>query len=411
MTTATATPTSADLPIEVHDRRRRGFFMIDNEVIDHYGAQLKPTGIATYTGLARFANREGECFPSQTTLAKRLGMSRMQVNREIKKLEQLHLIEVKPQFGPHGEQRANLYILLDVPKDEEPIKHRYTPCNSRLHPPVTASDTPCNRQLSKQNTTKKKQTEQDSEQQKAVVVAEAIHALPLAHEPKLDNTPPIKENGDENSLSAALLTLGLAEGVVRDLVQTYSRARILEKIAYLKFLQAAPARKIHNPRGWLRRAIEENYGPPDGYIDQEEQAQQQQALQVNEEYLNALAMDTEQKRRKQLAEKAARAAYRQSLHTQYGTTEADQQIWQEVQRDISYRGRRDIHALIADAEILKRTETSVLIGIVHEDQLRQLSHPGIQMLIKRAFMHLVHQPLVLEFVLLPEFSGDSGALH
>ncbi len=97
-------PHPAELPIIVQDRKRRGFFTIDNEVIDRYGAQLKPTGIATYTGLARFANREGECFPSQTTLAKRLGMSRMQVSREINKLEKLGLIEVKPQFGPHGEQ-------------------------------------------------------------------------------------------------------------------------------------------------------------------------------------------------------------------------------------------------------------------------------------------------------------------
>ncbi len=141
MTSAVASPPPTDLPIVVQDHRRRGFFTIDNEVIDRYGAQLKPTGIATYTGLARFANRAGECFPSQTTLAKRLGMSRMQVSREIDKLKNLGLIEVKPQFGSHGEQRANLYILCDIPKDESPVKHRYTPGNCELHPPVTDSYT------------------------------------------------------------------------------------------------------------------------------------------------------------------------------------------------------------------------------------------------------------------------------
>src|SRR5215212_932856 len=135
MTRVVSSPPTAELPIVIQDRRRRGFFTIDNEIIDRYGAQLKPTGIATYTGLARFANRAGECFPSQTTLANRLGMSRMQVSREIKKLQRLHLLEVKPQFGPNGEQRANLYILLEIAKPDEPVKHRYTPSNPELHPP------------------------------------------------------------------------------------------------------------------------------------------------------------------------------------------------------------------------------------------------------------------------------------
>lgn len=93
MTTSTPSSTFCppnDLPIIVRDRRRRGFFTIDNVVLDHYGKALKPTGIATYAGLARFANREGVCFPSQTTLAKLIGMSRMQVSREIDKLKRLH---------------------------------------------------------------------------------------------------------------------------------------------------------------------------------------------------------------------------------------------------------------------------------------------------------------------------------
>ena len=165
MTTSTPSATlcpPSDIPIIVQDRRRRGFFAIDNDIIDRYGTQLKAHGIAVYNVLSRFANREGECFPSQATIAQRLDMSRMQVSREIDKMKRLHLIEVQPQFGPQGERRANLYILLDVPKPEEPVTHRYSPHNRELHPPITVGDNPCNRELHKQDLKNKTQIEQDS---------------------------------------------------------------------------------------------------------------------------------------------------------------------------------------------------------------------------------------------------------
>ncbi len=46
MTTAVVSPHTADLPIVVQDRRRRGFYTIDNEIIDRYGMVLKAHGVA-----------------------------------------------------------------------------------------------------------------------------------------------------------------------------------------------------------------------------------------------------------------------------------------------------------------------------------------------------------------------------
>lgn len=251
----------ADLPIVVLDRRRRGFFQIDNLIIDEYAPQLGAYGVAVYNVLSRFANRKGECFPSQATIAKRLDMSRMQVSREIHKLKALGLIEVHPQYGPNGEQRANLYILCDIPTDEPPVTHRYTPRSRELHPPVTGSDTGCNSLLHKQDLTNKTQTEQNPEEKQQTVVVfsssdKVLDSEQLEHKnlneqmsapeptPVLEPAPidHARATPNENNLSAAqqasaaaLITIGLAETVAHQLAKDYSPASIAEKIEYLDY--------------------------------------------------------------------------------------------------------------------------------------------------------------------------------
>lgn len=103
-----------DLPFAVADRRKRGYFTVDNVLLDVYGAQLGPYGIAVYCCLARFANREQECWPSFDAIAKRTGMSRRQVVREIAKLEQLAIIAITPRLDDKGRHKSNLYVLLDI---------------------------------------------------------------------------------------------------------------------------------------------------------------------------------------------------------------------------------------------------------------------------------------------------------
>lgn len=70
----------------------------------------------------------------------------------------------------------------------------------------------------------------------------------------------------------ALTDLGIGKRTARQLAHRYRRERVLEKIDFLAFLQESDPGKVKNPRGWLRTAIEENYGPPDGYKSKEERA-------------------------------------------------------------------------------------------------------------------------------------------
>ncbi len=109
------TSPSDSLPFRVTDARKRGYFTVDNIVMDEYGALLKPCGIAVYACLCRFANQDQECWPFHATIAKRCGMSARQVGREIVKLAQLELILITPRCDPETKaQTSNLYTLLDV---------------------------------------------------------------------------------------------------------------------------------------------------------------------------------------------------------------------------------------------------------------------------------------------------------
>ena len=105
------------------------------------------------------------------------------------------------------------------------------------------------------------------------------------------------ENTSKQDVVVALTGQGISERVARRLANRYSRKRVLEKIDFLAFLQETDSGKVNNPRGWLRTAIEENYGPPDGYKPKEqrtaeaaerERRQHELALSAVEEYEQAL---------------------------------------------------------------------------------------------------------------------------
>lgn len=103
-----------DTPIEVEDRRRRGYYTVDNVLLDIYGKTLGPHGIAVYNALARFANKDDECWPSYRAITDRTGVSRSQIIREVAKMEGLKIIEVQRRVDEKGSRQSHLYILLNI---------------------------------------------------------------------------------------------------------------------------------------------------------------------------------------------------------------------------------------------------------------------------------------------------------
>ena len=75
----------------------------------------------------------------------------------------------------------------------------------------------------------------------------------------------------QEDVVVALTGNGISKRVATQLSTRYQADQIREKIAFLHFLQETAPEKVKNPQGWLRRAVEEDYAPPEGYHNRQEQ--------------------------------------------------------------------------------------------------------------------------------------------
>jgi hypothetical protein len=213
----------------------------------------------------------------------------------------------------------------------------------------------------------------------------------------LDPPASVGTNSQSNA-AAALLAIGMADTVTKRLISRYSAERITEKIEFLAYLQEQAPERVKNPRGWLRRAIEENYGPPDGFLTEAERAQ---IAAEAERQAQAAASYAQRAQARQVEQEAHAAAWRQQLHAQYGATAEDLAFWVKAQEEIKFASTShpDLKTLLAGAEILKCNGATVQIGIPQEAAFRQLGHPGTQKVIQRALTHAAGQAVEPEFVL------------
>jgi DNA-binding MarR family transcriptional regulator len=114
---------------KIRSIEKHGWYWIDREILTQYGRKIKPSGIAVYNVLASFANQETQtCFPTQQTIADLIGLSRATVNRKIRLLKELGLINII-RVNQHslyfllGTREQNYLgrcikgIIRDVPKD------------------------------------------------------------------------------------------------------------------------------------------------------------------------------------------------------------------------------------------------------------------------------------------------------
>jgi biotin operon repressor len=105
----------------------KNWFWVSKSVLSQYGRILKGSGLGVYSVLASYANSQNQtCFPSQKTIAERIGLSRETVNRKVKLLRENRLIRVKRQKG------RCLYFLL---KPDVILNH--TPCDVGITTYVT----------------------------------------------------------------------------------------------------------------------------------------------------------------------------------------------------------------------------------------------------------------------------------
>lgn len=216
-----------------------------------------------------------------------------------------------------------------------------------------------------------------------------------------DNSNNNSELTPPNDVVVALLSQGISRPVARQLSQNFPIEYIAQKQDYLAFLLAQRPHEVKKPAAWLRKAIEDDYNAPDGFISREDRELQAVAeKRRNQAVLEA--QEREQKDRED-AEKVREkelAAKRKRLHTRYGTTPEDIAYWDIARKDLSFNTSGGLYAFIADAEILRVTDERVILGIPHQFQFQQLQHPGFQTALKRTFKQLSRKPMDLELVLI-----------
>jgi hypothetical protein len=94
---------------ELRDERERGWFHIDNAVIDEYLPRVGVSAFTVYACIVRHADRYGVAFPSYTKLQHLLGTGRAQIASAIKKIVEAGLVWIES-----GKRGQNIYHIVTV---------------------------------------------------------------------------------------------------------------------------------------------------------------------------------------------------------------------------------------------------------------------------------------------------------
>jgi hypothetical protein len=193
--------------IEVQDARPRGWFWIDNELIDRCGAQIGPFGLAVYMVLARHANQQRACWPSYETLAAETGMSRRKVIDVVKALREAGLISVEGRktIADDGSMTytSNVFTLLGVQDAHSASEQRALGVVNDVHHPSE-------QRAPKQDTVNKTQSKGES-----APAPVATQERPVTPVPKKQRKPPAVETPlpADFTVTADMLTWAKERGI------------------------------------------------------------------------------------------------------------------------------------------------------------------------------------------------------
>lgn len=198
---------------------------------------------------------------------------------------------------------------------------------------------------------------------------------------------------------ALLVDRGVGKGVAAQLATDYPEDLVREKVAFLDFLLDQRPSDIQKPAAWLRRAIEEDYGQPDGFISQAEYERQ---LAEEERQNKAAQTAREQElQRQQAAAKARakeRAAARAKLQAEFNTPPELAAQWATILEDIRIGGSDSLYVLVANSQILSIDDGVIQVAVDSSFHAQQLSHPRTQAPIKRHVKRTLKQDYELQFV-------------
>ena len=206
-----------------------------------------------------------------------------------------------------------------------------------------------------------------------------------------------------------MIDQGISEGVAKRLARRYSRKRVEEKISFLAFLVDERPEEVKKPAAWLRRAIEENYGAPDGFLSKEERERlaAEEAQRAEEEQRQTEAAE-ERNRAFQEENKSERAATIRRLREEYNTTAEDLTFWEQTQLEIQYTATPEITSLVAELEILRIRDGTVVLGAWSEAAWRRLQHPGTAKILSRALSQVAGRSMEIQSVEIQNYAQNQS---
>lgn len=219
----------------------------------------------------------------------------------------------------------------------------------------------------------------------------------LEKESNNNNTPESPEVS-QTAVVVALSSQGIGQRVAQELAAEHPAEHIQEKLAYLEFLLADRPDTIKRPAAWLRKAIEDNYAAPDGFISAAER--EQLALEAEKQAAAAEEQDRayEERRRQQEADAVQeRQAFLADLHERYSTTPADLETWQKFLEYTELSLSAANFALFQSALILRIEGDQALVGVNSTFQLQRLMHPNLTTVFKRTMKQILGHEVTPEY--------------
>jgi len=201
---------------------------------------------------------------------------------------------------------------------------------------------------------------------------------------------------EKDAVVADLISFGISPKVSENLSQRFSQDYIGEKIDFLRFKNDREKSSVKKPAAWLRKAIEDDYTAPDGFISPKERERQE-----NEDKKRKQATTEAQKARlksieqQQKAQNNQKAALLQKLFKQFGTTSLDLALWTQAEEVMTYEG---ISAAISSSLQLLKLENDKAILYANNDFVQRLIKPEVKGKIEKILSDLAKRPLKVELI-------------
>jgi hypothetical protein len=203
-----------------------------------------------------------------------------------------------------------------------------------------------------------------------------------------------------NSVVVALSEWGISQNVSQALAKAYPPEQISEKIEFLKYLIEHEPKAIKKPAAWLRKAIEENYGAPDGYKTAVSKANvERQTNAENKRKQAVLEAQKAQSERAERQQKEREAAFSERLHrlfTLYQTSDADLAFWEQAKPELTQQGVSE--AIITSTQLLKLERDRAVLYVINPFMAQQVAHPRVKEPLTAVLSKLAGHLLQIEIV-------------